>query len=108
MQGVQQVTDLMNKIATAWQEQSSGIEQINKTVAQMDQMTQQNGRTGGASGRGRGNRQRRSSELIREVAVFRGDASLAPAMAIDGTRNKKLEPRQTAPASPPRAQQLTV
>ncbi|MEO8598835.1 MAG: methyl-accepting chemotaxis protein [bacterium] len=39
---VQQVTDIMNEITTASVEQSSGIEQVNQAVMQMDDVTQQN------------------------------------------------------------------
>ncbi|TCS34361.1 methyl-accepting chemotaxis protein [Paucimonas lemoignei] len=39
---VQRVTDIMNEIAAASSEQSAGIEQVNHTIAQMDQVTQQN------------------------------------------------------------------
>ncbi|WP_269670522.1 methyl-accepting chemotaxis protein [Stenotrophomonas sp. SY1] len=39
---VQEVTELMTRIAGASQEQSSGIEQVNHTVMQMDETTQQN------------------------------------------------------------------
>ena len=39
---VQRVTDLMAEISAASQEQSSGIEQVNLTVTQMDETTQQN------------------------------------------------------------------
>ncbi|MCC4620371.1 methyl-accepting chemotaxis protein [Xanthomonas cassavae CFBP 4642] len=39
---VQRVTDIMGEISAASQEQSSGIEQVNLTVTQMDETTQQN------------------------------------------------------------------
>ncbi|MCY7317718.1 MAG: methyl-accepting chemotaxis protein, partial [Ramlibacter sp.] len=39
---VKQVTDLIAEIAAASQEQSSGIEQVNTAVNQMDQVVQQN------------------------------------------------------------------
>ncbi len=39
---VKKVNDLIANIAAAGQEQSSGIHQVNKAVAQMDEMTQQN------------------------------------------------------------------
>jgi len=39
---VKKVTDIVAEIAAGTQEQSSGIEQINKAVMQMDQATQQN------------------------------------------------------------------
>ena len=39
---VKKVTDIVAEIAAASREQSSGIEQVNKAVMQMDQTTQQN------------------------------------------------------------------
>jgi methyl-accepting chemotaxis protein len=39
---VKKVSDIVAEIAAASQEQSTGIEQVNKAVMQMDQMTQQN------------------------------------------------------------------
>ena len=39
---VQRVTDIMAEISAASQEQSAGIEQVNQTVMQMDETTQQN------------------------------------------------------------------
>jgi len=39
---VQRVTDIMGEISAASQEQSAGIEQVNQTVMQMDETTQQN------------------------------------------------------------------
>jgi methyl-accepting chemotaxis protein-1 (serine sensor receptor) len=39
---VQRVTDIMAEISAASQEQSAGIEQVNQTITQMDETTQQN------------------------------------------------------------------
>jgi methyl-accepting chemotaxis protein len=39
---IRHVTDIMNEIMAASQEQSSGIEQVNTAISQMDQVTQQN------------------------------------------------------------------
>ncbi len=39
---VQKVADIVNEIAAASQEQSAGIEQVNRAVTQMDEVTQQN------------------------------------------------------------------
>lgn len=39
---VQHVADIMSEISAASQEQSSGIEQVNLAITQMDEMTQQN------------------------------------------------------------------
>jgi len=42
VQAVKKVTDIVAEIAAASREQSSGIEQVNKAVMQMDETTQQN------------------------------------------------------------------
>ncbi|MBX3604458.1 MAG: MCP four helix bundle domain-containing protein [Piscinibacter sp.] len=42
VQSVKRVTDIMSEITAASLEQSSGIEQVNQAIAQMDQVTQQN------------------------------------------------------------------
>ena len=42
LDSVQRVTDIMAEISAASQEQSSGIEQVNQTIMQMDHTTQQN------------------------------------------------------------------
>jgi methyl-accepting chemotaxis protein-1 (serine sensor receptor) len=42
VQAVKRVTDIMGEISAASEEQSSGIEQVNRAVAQMDDVTQQN------------------------------------------------------------------
>ncbi|MFL9926461.1 Cache 3/Cache 2 fusion domain-containing protein [Herbaspirillum lusitanum] len=42
VQSVQRVTDVMTEISDASHAQSSGIEEVNQTVAQMDEHTQQN------------------------------------------------------------------
>ena len=39
---VKKVTDIVSEIAAASQEQSTGIDQVNKAVTQLDQLTQQN------------------------------------------------------------------
>jgi len=42
VQSVRRVTDIMNEIASASDEQGTGIEQVNVAVGQMDSVTQQN------------------------------------------------------------------
>jgi hypothetical protein len=39
---VKRVTDIMSEIAAASNEQTAGIEQVNKAITQMDEVTQQN------------------------------------------------------------------
>ncbi len=40
--GVKRVTDIVGEIAAASQEQSAGIEEVNKAILQLDELTQQN------------------------------------------------------------------
>jgi methyl-accepting chemotaxis protein len=42
VESVKRVTDIINEISAASREQSTGIEQVNQAVSQMDQVTQQN------------------------------------------------------------------
>ena len=42
VQDVKKVTDIVGEIAAASQEQSSGIEEVNRAIHQMDELTQQN------------------------------------------------------------------
>jgi methyl-accepting chemotaxis protein len=42
VRAVQRVTDLMGDITAASHEQQTGIEQVNQSVVQMNQVTQQN------------------------------------------------------------------
>lgn len=42
LSSIQRVTDVVNEIALASQEQTSGIDQINQAIIQIDQVTQQN------------------------------------------------------------------
>ena len=40
--GIQQTTEIINEIAVASHEQAGGIEQVNKAIVQMEDVTQQN------------------------------------------------------------------
>jgi len=42
VQSIKRVSDIMGEIAAASIEQSTGIEQVNRAVSQMDEVTQQN------------------------------------------------------------------
>ncbi|MGY6519268.1 MAG: methyl-accepting chemotaxis protein [Lysobacteraceae bacterium] len=73
---VRRVTDIIAEIAAASDEQASGIEQVNGTVVQMDEVTQQNAalvEEASASARAL---EEQAGELSRAVAVFRLQARL--------------------------------
>ena len=40
--GIQQVTEIINEISVASHEQATGIEQVNRAIVQMEDVTQQN------------------------------------------------------------------
>ena len=74
---VQRVTDIMGEITAASQEQTSGIEQINRAVAEMDLVTQQNAALVEESTAAAQSMQQQTSELSQMVSVFRLKQGLA-------------------------------
>ncbi|MET0549715.1 MAG: methyl-accepting chemotaxis protein, partial [Xanthomonas sp.] len=67
---VQRVTDIMRDIASASQEQSAGIEQVNQTVVQMDEATQQNAALVEEASASARSMENEAGELARAVASF--------------------------------------
>ncbi|MBB3856332.1 methyl-accepting chemotaxis protein [Xanthomonas arboricola] len=80
---VQRVTDIMGEISAASQEQSSGIEQVNQTVTQMDETTQQNAALVEEATAAARALEDQATQLTDAVAVFKTDAgyALAPVRA---------------------------
>jgi methyl-accepting chemotaxis protein len=68
---VQHVTEIMAEIAAASHEQASGIDQVNRAVAQMDEVTQQNAALVEEAAAAAGAMQDQAGELVRAVGVFR-------------------------------------
>ena len=69
--GVRQVADIVAHIASASQEQTLGIEQINQAIAQMDSVTQQNAALVEQAAAATEALQRQAEHLADLVAVFR-------------------------------------
>ncbi|MBY0464911.1 MAG: MCP four helix bundle domain-containing protein [Burkholderiales bacterium] len=78
---VQRVTDIIGEITAAAVEQSEGIAQVNVTVNQLDQMTQQNAALVEQSTAAAESLRDQAHRLIEVVSVFRvsGQAHLKPA-----------------------------
>jgi methyl-accepting chemotaxis protein len=96
---VKKVTDIVAEIAAASREQSSGIDQVNKAVVQMDEGTQQNAALVEQASAA-------SEAIVEQVLTLnalvshyqvRGDAR-APRADRDGA---SARPRPEAPKSPP-------
>ncbi|VVD62900.1 Methyl-accepting chemotaxis protein II [Pandoraea iniqua] len=75
VQAVQRVTDIMGEISAASAEQSGGIEQVNRAVSQMDEVTQQNAALVEEAAAAAGSLEEQAHRLRDAVSVFRvGDA----------------------------------
>jgi methyl-accepting chemotaxis protein len=87
------VTDIVGEIAAASREQSTGIEQVNRAVAQMDETTQQNAalvEEAAASSREIVDRMRALDELISRYQVRQASGQTAL------SRTHLTEPRSRA------------
>lgn len=106
-QSIQRVADIMSEITAASVEQTSGIEQINQAITQMDQVTQQNAALVEEAVTASGAMQKQAAALAQAVAVFKlgGSQQAAPrgvapkAMPSPGGGSRAVEaaPRQAAP-----------
>ncbi|MFJ2995051.1 methyl-accepting chemotaxis protein [Pandoraea sp. NPDC087047] len=70
VQAVKRVTDIMGEISAASAEQSSGIEQVNRAVTQMDDVTQQNAALVEEAAAAAGALESQAHELRAAVSVF--------------------------------------
>ena len=79
---VRRVTDIMGEISSASLEQTSGIEQINTAVSQMDQVTQQNASLVEEAAAAAESLQGQAAKLARLVSVFKLDAQAQQRPAV--------------------------
>ncbi|WP_115558967.1 methyl-accepting chemotaxis protein [Xanthomonas dyei] len=108
---VQRVTDIMGEISAASQEQSAGIEQVNQTITQMDETTQQNAALVEEATAAARALEEQAVGLTEAVAVFKTDATYAaPAVRAPSSRpvvssavKAKVAAAGRTPASKPRA-----
>ncbi|MDR3004508.1 MAG: methyl-accepting chemotaxis protein [Acidovorax sp.] len=71
VESVRRVADIMGEISAASDEQTSGIEQINQAVTQMDQVTQQNAALVEESAAAASSLQEQARQLTQTVRVFK-------------------------------------
>ncbi|MGB5852757.1 MAG: methyl-accepting chemotaxis protein, partial [Rhodanobacter sp.] len=80
VESVKKVTDIVAEIAAASQEQSAGIDQVNRAVMQMDEVTQQNAALVEEAAAAARAMQEQALELQRQMKFFRlATADVAPA-----------------------------
>ena len=68
---VKQVLDIMSEIAAASQEQSAGIEEVNRAISQMDEVTQQNAALVEEAAAAAASMQEQATNLMKEVSAFK-------------------------------------
>ena len=94
---VKRVTDIMSEIMSASQEQSSGIEQINTAVTQMDNVTQQNAALVEEAAAAAQAMQEQVDILNEVVNVFQtGAKSITLRPALKAPREARVEPPRRA------------
>lgn len=101
---IRRVTDIMAEIASASQEQTGGIEQVNQAIGQMDQVTQQNAALVEESAAAAASMQDQAARLAQVVGVFKlganAPATAAPAAAAP-SRALALQARPAARVAKP-------
>jgi methyl-accepting chemotaxis protein len=91
---VKRVTDIMAEITAASQEQTSGIEQINIAIIQMDEVTQQNASLVEEAAAAAESLQDQARNLAEVVSVFKMTANASTFVASPGTAERpKIVPR---------------
>ncbi|QRX83177.1 methyl-accepting chemotaxis protein [Glaciimonas sp. PAMC28666] len=81
VESVKRVTDIMGEITAASQEQTSGIEQVNQAIMQMDQVTQQNAALVEEAAAAAASLQEQAGNLVQVVSVFKTDRRRATVSA---------------------------
>ena len=89
---VKQVSELMGSIAAASAEQSRGVQQVNKTVTEMDKVVQQNAAAVQQAASAAGAMRRQAEALVTAVSAFRLGDSPASAAASPADRAVVLTP----------------
>ncbi|GGC93051.1 methyl-accepting chemotaxis protein [Undibacterium terreum] len=99
---IRRVTDIMTEIMSATHEQSSGIEQINQAVMQMDDMTQQNAALVEEAAAAAGSLQSQANSLAEVVSAFRLSGMPSGYAAIENVRPLPQKARAALPHPSPR------
>src|ERR1700730_13357958 len=97
---IKKVADIVGEIAAASREQSAGIEQVNKAVMQMDEMTQQNAalvEESTAASQSMATHARTLSETMERYLVDESASHAAPSVLV---RNRPSASSAHAPATP--------
>ena len=100
---VKRVTDIMAEIMAASQEQSSGIEQVNQAIGQMDQVTQQNAALVEEATAAAQSLQDQAANLAQVVSLFTLNSVQAAKAAIKPVSVQPARPKLIRKAQTPKA-----
>jgi methyl-accepting chemotaxis protein len=92
---IARVTAIMSEIANASEEQREGIEQVNRAITQMDQVTQQNAALVEQAAAAAASMQEQSAQLAQAVSVFKLSDMLAPARGVQAVARRPARPALT-------------
>jgi methyl-accepting chemotaxis protein len=102
---IKRVTDIMAEISAASLEQSSGIEQVNIAITQMDDVTQQNAALVEQAAAAAESLEEQAQQMVQVVTRFKLDVSSQPQKAVAENIGRRVETvRQKA--APKKAKQL--
>jgi methyl-accepting chemotaxis protein len=93
---VMHVADIMREITAASEEQSSGIEEVNRAIAHMDEMTQQNAALVEEAAAAAQSMQDQAATLGYTVAVFKMEGGTAPASPMQALPTESVMPLANA------------
>lgn len=99
---VKSVTDIVGEIAIASNEQSTGIEEINKAITQMDEVTQQNAALVQEASSAAYSLNEQAERLSQAISIFKvsaGSATAAVRKAAHANTPALLSNRQPVPAA---------
>ncbi|MFL9709173.1 methyl-accepting chemotaxis protein [Methylobacillus sp. Pita1] len=103
VQSVQRVTDIVSEISAASHEQSTGIEQVNQAIGQMDEVTQQNAALVEEAAAASQSLQDQAASLAEVVGVFKVSGVQARAVAArSASKPKPVAAAQARVATAPK------
>ncbi|MCC6071179.1 methyl-accepting chemotaxis protein [Massilia sp. GCM10020059] len=100
---VKRVTDIMNEISLASQEQTAGIEQVNQAIGHMDEATQRNAALVEQATAAAASLQDEAQALEQVVSIFKLDAAQS---ATVHTLTKQAAPKRPAGRAPQAVQKI--
>ena len=83
LNSVRRLTEIMKEIAAASEEQSTGIDQVNLAISQMDEVTQQNAALVEQAAAAAGSLQEQAHHLANAVSVFKLSATPSPIIEME-------------------------